>query len=130
MIRRPPRSTRTDTLFPYTTLFRSGPLPITYVHGMDLSLAQAPGADGQGRVQTSRLGGDRPFLQMNYSLILSAGSRPGPESYSFPVNISANLPGATTGTAWEGCVPIGVGARSPGQPFTDPAKPDRTNLPP
>src|SRR3546814_4222314 len=31
MIRRPPRSTRTDTLFPYTTLFRStlisGPTP-------------------------------------------------------------------------------------------------------
>src|SRR3546814_6813612 len=25
MIRRPPRSTRTDTLFPYTTLFRSSP---------------------------------------------------------------------------------------------------------
>src|SRR3546814_10986410 len=24
MIRQPPRSTRTDTLFPYTTLFRSG----------------------------------------------------------------------------------------------------------
>src|SRR3546814_2539927 len=29
MIRRPPRSTRTDTLFPYTTLFRS--------HDVDLS---------------------------------------------------------------------------------------------
>src|SRR3546814_6585974 len=30
MIRRPPRSTRTDTLFPYTTLFRSSAkLPIT-----------------------------------------------------------------------------------------------------
>src|SRR3546814_6717066 len=28
MIRRPPRSTRTDTLFPYTTLFRSPPQPI------------------------------------------------------------------------------------------------------
>src|SRR3546814_7505433 len=27
MIRRPPRSTRTDTLFPYTTLFRSAPPP-------------------------------------------------------------------------------------------------------
>src|SRR3546814_9770178 len=26
MIRRPPRSTRTDTLFPYTTLFRSAAL--------------------------------------------------------------------------------------------------------
>src|SRR3546814_19037776 len=38
MIRRPPRSTRTDTLFPYTTLFRSGLLatllsPEVYVHG-------------------------------------------------------------------------------------------------
>src|SRR3546814_8255478 len=27
MIRRPPRSTRTDTLFPYTTLFRSAVFP-------------------------------------------------------------------------------------------------------
>src|SRR3546814_11429667 len=27
MIRRPPRSTRTDTLFPYTTLFRSAAAP-------------------------------------------------------------------------------------------------------
>src|SRR3546814_12084777 len=27
MIRRPPRSTRTDTLFPYTTLFRSNIVP-------------------------------------------------------------------------------------------------------
>src|SRR3546814_3632854 len=32
MIRRPPRSTRTDTLFPYTTLFRSTPeLPLKRV---------------------------------------------------------------------------------------------------
>src|SRR3546814_11602360 len=28
MIRRPPRSTHTDTLFPYTTLFRSGPFRV------------------------------------------------------------------------------------------------------
>src|SRR3546814_10378881 len=27
MVRRPPRSTRTDTRFPYTTLFRSGGTP-------------------------------------------------------------------------------------------------------
>src|SRR3546814_18031466 len=33
MIRRPPRSTRTDTLFPYTTLFRSQALPaVAAVH--------------------------------------------------------------------------------------------------
>src|SRR3546814_6798504 len=31
MIRRPPRSTRTDTLFPYTTLFRSCRGPICSV---------------------------------------------------------------------------------------------------
>src|SRR3546814_6418068 len=30
MIRRPPRSTRTDTLFPYTTLFRSADLRQTF----------------------------------------------------------------------------------------------------
>src|SRR3546814_12972703 len=29
MIRRPPRSTRTDTLFPYTTLFRSADVRAT-----------------------------------------------------------------------------------------------------
>src|SRR3546814_6637665 len=32
MIRRPPRSTRTDTLFPYTTLFRSNGEEGTYAH--------------------------------------------------------------------------------------------------
>src|SRR3546814_16998349 len=31
MIRGPPRSTRTDTLFPYTTLFRSHPRPLCQV---------------------------------------------------------------------------------------------------
>src|SRR3546814_10257244 len=43
MIRRPPRSTRTDTLFPYTTLFRSpvqagGLYPISDVWYIDASL--------------------------------------------------------------------------------------------
>src|SRR3546814_18754538 len=38
MIRRPPRSTRTDTLFPYTTLFRSHP-------GSSRVLADSPGED-------------------------------------------------------------------------------------
>src|SRR3546814_14031492 len=32
MIRRPPRSTRTDTLFPYTTLFRSSDGLLEYPH--------------------------------------------------------------------------------------------------
>src|SRR3546814_10634063 len=32
MIRRPPRSTRTDTLFPYTTRFRSAPVALQVLH--------------------------------------------------------------------------------------------------
>src|SRR3546814_19162629 len=40
MIRRPPRSTRTDTLFPYTTLFRSRGVANVERIRADLSAAQ------------------------------------------------------------------------------------------
>src|SRR3546814_9910509 len=39
MIRRPPRSTRTDTLFPYTTLFRSRSL-VRDAEAMDRATAE------------------------------------------------------------------------------------------
>src|SRR3546814_17268588 len=39
MIRRPPRSTRTDTLFPYTTLFRSNVKPRVKADGSGVDLA-------------------------------------------------------------------------------------------
>src|SRR3546814_12071163 len=44
MIRRPPRSTRTDTLFPYTTLFRSGRVGIrgSGACGAELKSGAAP----------------------------------------------------------------------------------------
>src|SRR3546814_1473849 len=45
MIRRPPRSTRTDTLFPYTTLFRSAEA-IEQAAGVGLDLVEvSPNAD-------------------------------------------------------------------------------------
>src|SRR3546814_1337602 len=47
MLRRPPRSTRTDTRFPYTTLFRS---------------VDGPGRRGRGGVGTIRR--DRPHLHL------------------------------------------------------------------
>src|SRR3546814_19895889 len=47
MIRRPPISTRTDTLFPYTTLFRSSLIPI--------SVAALEGKDDGCGVTSSRL---------------------------------------------------------------------------
>src|SRR3546814_16799350 len=43
MIRRPPRSTRTDTLFPYTTLFRSRTMGAT-----SLTTAKASYQEGYG----------------------------------------------------------------------------------
>src|SRR3546814_9433963 len=46
MIRRPPRSTRTDTLFPYTTLFRS--VRSGDERGADLARA---GSAGEGRTR-------------------------------------------------------------------------------
>src|SRR3546814_3480383 len=45
MIRRPPRSTRTDTLFPYTTLFRSQNLPV-YAELLDAHAAGVDWAEG------------------------------------------------------------------------------------
>src|SRR3546814_7888364 len=45
MIRRPPRSTRTDTLFPYTTLFRSRGRERTATWTYDAAAAELTTAD-------------------------------------------------------------------------------------
>src|SRR3546814_1873254 len=63
MIRRPPRSTRTDTLFPYTTLFRSrGQLRFRRQSGRDGrargSDSPGPGRRGGGTVHRSRISGE------------------------------------------------------------------------
>src|SRR3546814_8000966 len=57
-IRRPPRSTRTDTLFPYTTLFRSGPEDIRAVLAGEAEEAQRPGQvfGSQARLFAEALG--------------------------------------------------------------------------
>src|SRR3546814_11560821 len=53
MIRRPPRSTRTDTLFPYTTLFRSPQLGATEVdHVLAVFLDVGGGAVDEIDVRT------------------------------------------------------------------------------
>src|SRR3546814_10937267 len=58
MIRRPPRSTRTDTLFPYTTLFRSRTDAHHYVKFLDEQLLYGQAA---GRAAlTLKAGGFRP----------------------------------------------------------------------
>src|SRR3546814_969836 len=56
MIRRPPRSTRTDTLFPYTTLFRSTSTAVGKAAdvsvGEDGSVGGSVSVNGQGSAST------------------------------------------------------------------------------
>src|SRR3546814_10827996 len=66
MIRRPPRSTRTDTLFPYTTLFRS-----CFSHSLSLlmsafSLPIPPGPlTGRSEEHTSEL---QSLMRISYAV--------------------------------------------------------------
>src|SRR3546814_13502155 len=59
MIRRPPRSTRTDTLFPYTTLFRSdddrGSAAAEIAELVDLEIAVIGDKPGQREGQAAAL---------------------------------------------------------------------------
>src|SRR3546814_10407680 len=66
MIRPPPRSTRTDTLFPYTTLFRSRlpqPSDLARLHGRDRHRhVLVDGAAAPDAPAAVRLAGDRHRL--------------------------------------------------------------------
>src|SRR3546814_5891498 len=63
MIRRPPRSKRTDTLFPYTTLFRSD---LSQAHRLQAEFRQVGMAAGSGGV-------DRADRRYPYPLQAEAG---------------------------------------------------------
>src|SRR3546814_7453435 len=59
MIRRPPRSTRTDTLFPYTTLFRSEGADLTRILDRQTGLFAGQKIDHQSRFEHADRGGRR-----------------------------------------------------------------------
>src|SRR3546814_13273892 len=67
MIRRPPRSTRTDTLFPYTTLFRS-PSAVTAII-VEKATLSGSGAIGAGPAQ----GGLYPYQRNLWTFGLTSG---------------------------------------------------------
>src|SRR3546814_19087290 len=79
MIRRPPRSTRTDTLFPYTTLFRSQPLALRQIeHGEAFEerhaariLAAFPCAS------LLRFGGEAVGIDHGHAMLALADTAPG-----------------------------------------------------
>src|SRR3546814_19272142 len=81
MIRRPPRSTRTDTLFPYTTLFRSAsPLERSAIAGTPATVPviDAGAAKGSDRAD--------PPLPVNVVAATGASPTQGP-----PVNSNKHL---------------------------------------
>src|SRR3546814_19700949 len=82
MIRRPPRSTRTDTLFPYTTLFRS-----------KLNTAVAGKAKRDSQAQSERLSGIAAPSLMHSGWM--TGNHCGPPSCSAALSRHDVIPDAT-----------------------------------
>src|SRR3546814_16266389 len=77
MIRRPPRSTRTDTLFPYTTLFRSlrrsggcCEMVVEHAHG----LRQRRGPNAKSSLHKAHLAPDAGLQAPGASLSFAQGS--------------------------------------------------------
>src|SRR3546814_20358689 len=64
MIRRPPRSTRTDTLFPYTTLFRS-PLLFSGTLWYNLDPLGTAAPSGRSEEHTSEL---QSLMRISYAV--------------------------------------------------------------
>src|SRR3546814_8043996 len=85
MIRRPPRSTRTDTLFPYTTLFRSLDrlhhrlaLALEQDQPGDIAAQLAPPVSALGRMLQLRLKRLQPGLELRQShRLLACGDQRG-----------------------------------------------------
>src|SRR3546814_4806245 len=70
IIRRPPRSTRTDTLFPYTTLFRSdgdgvGLLGLAPAHRVLATPMELPQHVGRSEEHTSEL---QSLMRISYAV--------------------------------------------------------------
>src|SRR3546814_3203795 len=107
MIRRPPRSTRTDTLFPYTTLFRSlchrrvvtspslaisarnltltlgtGAAPVEVLRGIDLDVSEGEvvallGPSGRSEEHTSEL---QSLMRISYAVFCLKTKKPTPHT--------------------------------------------------
>src|SRR3546814_12189510 len=82
MIRRPPRSTRTDTLFPYTTLFRSRrPLGLpcrkqpwlSVFCCVSMAWARTPGSSGRSEEHTSEL---QSLMRISYAVFCLKKKKP------------------------------------------------------
>src|SRR3546814_18886810 len=97
MIRRPPRSTRTDTLFPYTTLFRSWSHWRITAEGNCSGICSSSGSRDDGRFVKSRAPQDPLLCETEAQAILptasDVASRQGHRQHLSSAQIGAPLPG-------------------------------------
>src|SRR3546814_19846568 len=73
MIRRPPRSTRTDTLFPYTTLFRANEETGVIVMGASVRLSTVAIAQGNLTIrvtETPQVSQPNPLSQGGQTVVV------------------------------------------------------------
>src|SRR3546814_15913935 len=105
MIRRPPRSTRTDTLFPYTTLFRSWKKVIDVnLHGMFLCASGAFRLMQRQQPQGGRI--------INNGSISAHAPRPGSAPYTASKHAVTGLTRSISPDGWPygiACGQIGIG---------------------
>src|SRR3546814_2140459 len=97
MIRRPPRSTRTDTLFPYTTLFRS--ISILEAPGQMAVLPHAEAVVGRARAE--RVGAQLSQAREGEGMRWWADVRGDSQRYGQDVsNYDGGGPTLTVGVDW------------------------------
>src|SRR3546814_10321388 len=92
MIRRPPRSTRTDTLFPYTTLFRSLDQPVFLGGPVEPSrgfVLHSRDWGGQEAVQV----GDRWMISSSHDILRAIGEGRGPSRWLVALGYAGWSPG-------------------------------------
>ncbi|MDQ0031677.1 beta strand repeat-containing protein [Arthrobacter bambusae] len=101
-------------------------LPITGGHGMDLVISAA---SDQQITMASRSGGNRQTIAVDYGIAMTAGSIPGPSTYTFSVDIAVSPANQLPGLQWEGCTPVDNSGTALGIPYSASTFADRTNAP-
>src|SRR3546814_4057149 len=90
MMRRPPRSTRTDTLFPYTTLFRSRAIAVigdgSMSAGMAYEAMNNAAAAGNRLIRSEEHTSELQSLMRNSYAVFCLKKKKQPDSCTAPLN--------------------------------------------
>src|SRR3546814_12836859 len=110
MIRPPPRSTRTDTLFPYTTLFRSGRAARIGIAALAFQPDEARGVGmgvldiGAQGLQPVKLAGNRRGDGRLFRIVAFGDVLGRPRRVAGDDGFEAEVPGGAAGAAASGAV--------------------------